>query len=84
MMADHEIKLNICYGCMRKLEEGQKICPFCGYDFSASQNGADMLPEGTVLFRKYLIGRVLGRGDFGMGKKTSSGSCWTMRETGAY
>ena len=65
-MAEQEIKLNICYGCMRKLEEGQKICPFCGYDCNLSQNGEDVLPEGTVLSRKYLIGRVLGRGGFGV------------------
>ncbi len=66
MAEDHEIKLNICYGCMRKLEEGQQICPSCGYDSNASQNGEDMLPEGTVLFRKYLIGRAIGRGGFGI------------------
>ena len=65
-MAENKIKLNICYGCMRELEKGQKTCPFCGYDSNAPQNGADMLPEGTVLFRKYLIGRVLGRGGFGI------------------
>ena len=52
MMADHEIKLNICYGCMRKLEEGQKICPFCGYDFSASQNGADRIAAVARLRRE--------------------------------
>lgn len=65
------IKLNICYGCMRKLEEGQKVCPFCGHDNSVSQNRADMLPEGTVLSRKYLIGRVLGRGGFGVTDRKS-------------
>ena len=65
-MAENEIKLNICYGCMRKLEEGQQVCPFCGYDCNAPQNGEDVLPEGTVLFRKYLVGRVLGRGGFGV------------------
>ena len=66
MAEDNEIKLNICYGCMRKLEEGQQICPSCGYDSNAPQNGEDMLPEGTVLFRKYLIGRAIGRGGFGI------------------
>ena len=65
-MAGNEIKLNICYGCMRKLEEGQQVCPVCGYDSNAPHNGEDVLPEGTVLFRKYLIGRVLGRGGFGV------------------
>ena len=66
MTKDNEIKLNICCGCMKELEEGQKICPFCGYDSNAPQNGEDMLPEGTVLFRKYLIGRSIGRGGFGI------------------
>ena len=65
-MRENDIKLNICYGCMRKLEEGQRICPSCGYDNSVLQNGAEMLPEGTVLSGKYLIGRVLGRGGFGV------------------
>ena len=66
MAEDNEIKLNICYGCMRKLEEGQQICPTCGYDCNTPQNGEDMLPEGTVLFRKYLVGRAIGRGGFGI------------------
>ena len=65
-MTENVIKLNICYGCMQKLEEGQEVCPFCGYDSNAPQNGEDVLPEGTVLSRKYLIGRVLGRGGFGV------------------
>ena len=66
MAAENEIKLNICYGCMKELEEGQKVCPSCGYDSNAPQNGEDVLPEGTVLSRKYLVGKVLGRGGFGV------------------
>ena len=65
-MAENNINLNVCYGCMGKLEEGQQVCPSCEYDSSVRQNGEDMLPEGTVLSRKYLIGRVLGRGGFGV------------------
>ena len=65
-MAENEIKLNICYGCMRELEEGQKTCPVCGYDNALYQNPENTLPEGTVLFRKYLVGKVLGRGGFGV------------------
>ena len=65
-MAENEIKLNICYGCMRKLEEGQQTCPFCRYDLSQRQNPENALPEGTVLSRKYMIGKVLGRGGFGI------------------
>ena len=60
------VNLNICYGCMKKLQEGQHVCPSCGYDNSSRQNQDDLLPEGTVLFRKYLIGKVIGRGGFGV------------------
>ena len=65
-MTENEIKLNICYGCMRKLEEGQQTCPFCRYDLSQRQNPENALPEGTVLSRKYMVGKVLGRGGFGI------------------
>ena len=65
-MEENGINLNICYGCMRKLEEGQQICHSCSYDSSLRQNPENTLPEGTVLSRKYLIGRVLGRGGFGV------------------
>ena len=65
-MTEQEIKLNICYGCMRKLEEGQKVCPSCSYDSTIHQNPENALPEGTILSRKYLVGKVLGRGGFGI------------------
>ena len=48
-MAENEIKLNICYGCMGDLPEGQQVCPSCGYDNNVRQNPENALPEGTVL-----------------------------------
>ena len=63
---EKDINLNICCGCMRKLQKGQTLCPDCGYDNSVRQNQDDLLPEGTVLSRKYLIGKILGRGGFGV------------------
>ncbi len=53
-----------CYGCMRILEE-QTRCPSCGWQ-DTDQNAAHQLPTGTVLQEKYLVGRVLGQGGFGI------------------
>lgn len=60
------VNMNICYGCMKPLNTGYEICPLCGYDNGIRQNGNDMLPEGTVLKGRYLIGRMIGRGGFGV------------------
>lgn len=56
----------ICYNCMReKSEEGGK-CPHCGFvnvDYKYPEN---QLPPMTPLNGKYLIGRALGAGGFGI------------------
>ena len=58
--------MNICYGCMRRLASGRTVCPICGRDNARHSNPEDTLPEGSVLNGKYLVGRVLGRGGFGV------------------
>ena len=60
------VRLNICYGCMKSMEDGQFICQSCGYNSSHRNNPEDTLPEGSVLNGKYLVGKVLGRGGFGV------------------
>ena len=56
-----------CYGCMRKLETGQSVCPFCGHDNSRKINKDMSLLEGTLLQDgKFLVGKVLGIGGFGI------------------
>lgn len=56
---------NLCLACMYSKGDNL-ICPVCGWDqtleFAAGQN----LPAGTILQNKYLIGRVLGQGGFGI------------------
>ena len=58
--------LKYCYGCMAQLPSGQTVCPVCGRDNSIFVNPGTALPEGTILAGKYLIGRILGQGGFGI------------------
>ena len=57
---------NYCYHCMELMPEGTLICPHCGHDNSRKQNPEDLMPEGSILSGKYLVGCVLGRGGFGV------------------
>ena len=51
---------------MKQINEGQAICPYCGWDNSKRKNDGVLLREGTILNAKYLVGRKLGRGGFGV------------------
>ena len=42
------------------------VCPNCGWKGQNSSESAFFLPPGTVLNQRYLIGRVLGYGGFGI------------------
>lgn len=53
----------VCFGCFG--EKQSAICPRCGYD-SNSETPPLALPAGTVLNGRYLTGRVLGQGGFGI------------------
>ena len=53
-----------CYGCMGEMDDGI-FCQQCGYD-SRRVNEPHQLPQGTVLRDRYLIGRALGQGGFGI------------------
>ena len=51
--------LRICFGCMRPLSGGERICPVCGYDMAFVQSAMFLRP-GTYLARRYLLGKALG------------------------
>lgn len=53
----------ICYGCFQEKEPG--VCPHCGYDDKEEQPYL-ALPRGTILNGRYLTGKVLGIGGFGI------------------
>ena len=55
-----------CYNCMNELSETAQICPKCGFNNSLPNQPSQALPCGTILNGRYLIGRMLGRGGFGI------------------
>ena len=66
-------EMRICFNCFRErpdfLEnpEGKGPCPYCGFDLEANlEEYPTALKAGTVLNRRYIVGRVLGQGGFGI------------------
>ncbi len=56
----------LCMGCMAELEEEQKVCPCCGYEEGTPPLEAYHIAPETVLGGRYVIGRVIGFGGFGV------------------
>ena len=56
---------NFCVNCFEKVVDMKSICPHCNYNPSLSQNEA-YLESGTILLGKYMVGKVLGQGGFGI------------------
>ena len=55
-----------CVNCMEKISSYQDICPYCKYRNSQYTAPSHALMPMTVLQGRYLIGRVLGAGGFGI------------------
>ena len=58
--------LQRCYGCMNEMEAGQSFCPLCGFQAGTPAEEAVHMQPGSRLGKRYLIGRVLGSGGFGV------------------
>lgn len=56
----------LCMGCMILLDERAPACPACGWLEGTAQQSPQHLPPRAVLAGKYLIGKVLGQGGFGI------------------
>ena len=58
------MELSKCLGCMEDFRGYP--CPKCGYDPEKTKNAEYALMPGTILAGKYLVGKVLGQGGFGI------------------
>lgn len=54
----------VCENCFEKTESSK--CPCCGYDAENSADDPTMLAPGGILFKKYIVGGVIGKGGFGI------------------
>ena len=55
-----------CLGCMKEYGEEYDVCPYCGYIKDTPPKNKAHLPGGTMISGRYMLGRVLGYGGFGV------------------
>ena len=53
-------------GCMKLYDEKFNICPYCGTVFNAPPDEPIHMVPGSILAKRYIVGRVLGHGGFGV------------------
>lgn len=56
----------LCFGCMQSYDTEFDVCPHCGYVQNTPPKEAYQIVPGTTLHERYLVGRVLGSGGFGI------------------
>jgi serine/threonine protein kinase len=56
----------LCMGCMKERFEDEETCSNCGFVEGTAPDSPLYLPPRTILESKYLVGRVLGQGGFGI------------------
>lgn len=62
-LVDHN---RLCMGCMELLENTGVPCPKCGFSLKDYQQPENGMPPYEILNGKYLVGKVIGIGGFGI------------------
>ena len=58
---------HLCYNCFSQRENLEGPCPYCGFDLEENAKKFPVaLRAGTLLNDRYIVGRVLGQGGFGI------------------
>ena len=56
-----------CGNCFKEIINEEGFCPSCGYDNAKNREAYPLaLPAGSILYGRYIIGKVLGQGGFGI------------------
>ena len=58
--------MNKCMGCMADLAREETTCPHCGYVQGTEPEKPFFLPPGTILKGRYILGKTMGYGGFGI------------------
>lgn len=56
----------LCLGCMEQYGDEYNVCPNCGYVEGTKAEEAVHMEPGSMLYGRYVIGKVLGYGGFGV------------------
>ncbi len=56
---------NLCMGCMNEMTQTFGFCPYCGYKVGTVNSSRGLQPQ-TILNGKFLIGKIIGEGGFGI------------------
>ena len=58
---------SICYSCFQETVNEYGSCTACGYNNAKNREEYPLaLPAGSILYGRYIVGRVLGQGGFGI------------------
>ena len=58
--------MKLCMGCMEKYSDDFDVCPHCGYYEGETAEEAIHMDPNTILQDRYIVGRVIGYGGFGV------------------
>lgn len=55
-----------CFNCMADMRAGESVCGKCGFDNRTASQPIYALPSHYLLHGRYIIGKILGQGGFGI------------------